>query len=154
MAPRMLFRFLPFCVLAGLSLGHGGSSGGDDDGGGCGGGGSDKPPAHADADHMRASGAACPSSGGPTAQDFGRAFLEAHCLSCHSASVTGPAREGAPDGVDFDTPEQVRQWAASIDAHSAAGPTSVNTSMPPASRSAPSMDARVKLGQWLSCGAP
>jgi hypothetical protein len=30
----------------------------------------------------------------------------------------------------------------------------VNTAMPPASRPTPSMDERVKLGQWLSCGAP
>jgi uncharacterized membrane protein len=96
----------------------------------------------------------CPPNGGPTASNFGRAFLEAYCLSCHSASVTGAAREGAPQGVDFDTPEAVRRWAESIDAHSAAGPSAVNTEMPPASRAEPSMDERVGLGLWLACGAP
>jgi cytochrome c5 len=145
MSFRPLSRLLPLWVLAGLSLGH--TEGG---GGGCGDSGhSGHPEAH-----TRPSGASCPPGEGPTAGTFGRAFLETHCLSCHSASVTGAAREGAPRGVDFDTPEAVRQWASAIDSHSAAGPSAVNTSMPPASRPAPSMDERVRLGQWLSCGAP
>jgi uncharacterized membrane protein len=148
MPPRLVSRLLPLWVLAALSLGHT-ARGGD---GGC--GGSDTASHHDEDAHGRASGATCPPEGGPTAAGFGRAFLEAHCLSCHSASVRGAAREGAPRGVDFDTPEAVRQWARAIDAHSAAGPSSVNTSMPPASRPAPSMDERVRLGQWLSCGAP
>jgi len=153
MATRPLSRFLPLLVFAGLSLGHGGGSSGGD-GGGCGGGDSGDHGHAEDPVHARASGAECPPSGGPTSADFGRAFLEAHCLSCHSASVTGRAREGAPVGMDFDTPEAVRRWAEDIDSHSAAGPASVNTAMPPASRPTPSMDERVKLGQWLSCGAP
>lgn len=145
MPARLPSRLLPLVVFAGLSLGHTeGSSGG---GGGCG---SDE---HGDA-HTLASGATCPSTGGPTAADFGHAFLRTHCLSCHSASVKGAAREGAPSGVDFDTLEDVRRQAAAIDSHSAAGPGSVNTSMPPASRPAPSMDERLKLGRWLACGAP
>ncbi|NMO22863.1 hypothetical protein HPC49_44005 [Pyxidicoccus fallax] len=152
MPSRSLSRLFPLLALAGLSLGHGGSDG-SGGGGGCGGGDSDH---HHDEDpgHTRASGAVCPSSGGPTGADFGRAFMEKHCLSCHSAAVTGAAREGAPAGMDFDTPEAVRQWAAAIDTHSAAGPGGVNTAMPPASRAAPAMDERLKLGQWLACGAP
>lgn len=151
MSARLLSRVVPLLVLAGLSLGHGGSNS-EGSGGGCGGGDSD---AHAhDEEPMSASGAVCPSEGGPTASDFGSAFLRTHCLACHSASVTGEAREGAPTGVDFDTPEAVLQWAEAIDAHSAAGPSSVNSGMPPSSRPAPSMDERVKLGQWLACGAP
>lgn len=152
MSTRPLFRVLPLFVLAALSLGHGGGSS-EGGGGGCGGGDSD---AHHDEnpEHLRTSGAVCPPEGGPTASDFGRAFLETHCLSCHSARVTGEARAGAPAGVDFDTPEAVRAWAEAIDRHSAAGPASVNTGMPPSSHPAPSMDERVKLGQWLACGAP
>lgn len=154
MATRPLFRLLPLLTAAGLSLGHTSGEGGGGGGGGCGGGGSDDHGHTEDPVHTRASGAVCPTTGAPTAADFGRAFLEAHCLSCHSASVTGAAREGAPPGVDFDTAEAVRQWADAIDTHSAAGPSAVNTAMPPASRPAPTMDERVKLGQWLSCGAP
>ncbi|WP_163991805.1 hypothetical protein [Pyxidicoccus caerfyrddinensis] len=153
MPARPLSHVLPLLVLAGLSLGHGGSNG-EGGGGGCGGGDSDSDAHHHEEEHLAASGAVCPSGGGPTASDFGQAFLQAHCLSCHSASVTGAAREGAPTDVDFDTPEAVRQWAEAIDAHSAAGPSSVNSQMPPSSRPAPSLDERVKLGQWLACGAP
>ncbi|QSQ22160.1 hypothetical protein JY651_44710 [Pyxidicoccus parkwayensis] len=152
MSPRLLSRVVPLLVLAGLSLGHGGtnSEGGS---GGCGGGGSD---AHGgDEEHPKASGAACPEEGGPTAESFGRAFLETHCLPCHSASVTGAARAGAPVGVDFDTPGAVRLWARLIDAHTAAGPDAVNSEMPPlSSLPAPSLDERLMLGQWLACGAP
>jgi uncharacterized membrane protein len=152
MALRPLFHVLPLWVLASLSLGHSGSGGGG--GGGCGGGSSDDHHSQDDSEHRRASGAVCPSSEAPTAQDFGHAFLKAHCLSCHSASATGATRRGAPAGMNFDTPEEVRQWAAAIDAHSAAGPASVNTQMPPSSHSPPSLDDRVKLGLWLACGAP
>jgi len=146
MPPRPLSRLLPLGVLAVLSLGH--TEGGG--GGGCG----DSGDSGHHQGHGRSSGAVCPPEGRPTAASFGRAFLETHCLPCHSASVTGPARQGAPPGVDFDTPEAVRLWAEAIDSHSAAGPSAVNTSMPPASRHAPSRDERVRLGQWLSCGAP
>ncbi|MFP2930673.1 hypothetical protein ACLESO_36835 [Pyxidicoccus sp. 3LG] len=147
MPTRPVVRLLPLWLLAGLSLGHGGSDGGGG-GGGC--GGSDE----ARQGHTLSTGAVCPPQGAPTAADFGQAFMETYCLSCHSASVTGEARAGAPAGVDFDTPGQVHRWAEAIDSHAAAGPSSVNTEMPPANSPAPSMDERIKLGQWLSCGAP
>jgi hypothetical protein len=150
MSPRPLSHVLPLLVLAGLSLGHGGSNG-EEGGGGCGGG----SGAHAhDGEPLERSGAKCPEEGGPTASNFGRAFLETYCLSCHSASVTGEARAGAPVGVNFDTPGAVRLWARHIDAHSAAGPAMENTEMPPASYPAPTLEERLKLGQWLACGAP
>ena len=143
-----MFRLLPLWLIAGLSLGHGGSDGEGGGGGGC--GGSDEPEAH----DTRSTGAACPPQGAPTYADFGQAFMQQYCLSCHSSSMTGEARAGAPAGVDFDTPEQVRRWAEAIDSHSAVGPGSQNTEMPPATSPTPSMDERLKLGQWLSCGAP
>ncbi|MCP3139956.1 hypothetical protein [Pyxidicoccus xibeiensis] len=153
MSRRPLLRLVPLWVLAGLSLGHGGGGGGSGGGGGC--GGSDDGRGHEEEPvHTRPSGARCPPSAGPTADSFGRDFLERYCLSCHSASVTGEARAGAPEGVDFDTPEQVREWATAIDSHSAAGPNGPNTAMPPATSPTPSMDERLLLGQWLSCGAP
>ncbi len=100
-----------------------------------------------------ATGATCPSSGAPSAQNFGTAFLETHCLSCHSKSLTGAARQGATEGVDFDTLSDVRRQAALIDTHAAAGPNATNTEMPPANRPQPTQQEREKLGQWLACGA-
>lgn len=142
MSARSPWRLLPLTALALLCLGHGG--------GGC-----EKEGSHANHSHEgRASGATCPEGGGPTAQDFGHAFLESYCLSCHSASVTGPARQGAPREVNFDTLEDVRQWAESIDMHCAAGPSASNTAMPPtSSHHQPTQEERLKLGQWLACGA-
>ena len=43
--------------------------------------------------------------GYPTWAGFGEAFFAGRCASCHAA--TAPDRFGAPDGVSFDTEEQV-----------------------------------------------
>jgi cytochrome c5 len=130
-------------LFAMLCLGHGEVEGGCGGGGGGGHGG-----------HTGPTGATCPDSGAPTAQDFGRAFMESYCLPCHSASVTGTARQGAPQDVNFDTLEDVRAFKEVIDSHAAAGPNGTHTLMPPSSRVQPSQDDRIKLGQWLACGAP
>lgn len=105
-------------------------------------------------DHGSGSGATCPTSGAPTAQDFGNAFLANYCTSCHSVSVKGSARGGAPTDVNFDTLADVRKWATEMDEHAAAGPHGVHTEMPPAPLPAPTQAEREKLGQWLACGAP
>lgn len=42
----------------------------------------------------------------------GEPFFHTWCRSCHSADA--PQRFGAPEGVDFDTEEQVRSQAAKI----------------------------------------
>ncbi|MDY7227533.1 hypothetical protein [Hyalangium rubrum] len=141
MLPRSLPRLCLFVVTATLCLGHG-------DDGGCGGGGEEEHH------HEGSSGATCPSAGAPTAQDFGSAFMERYCLSCHSASLTGRARRDAPEGMNFDTLEEVRRQAAAIDSHAAAGPNGVHSAMPPVSTPQPTRQERERLGQWLACGAP
>jgi uncharacterized membrane protein len=80
--------------------------------------------------------------------------MQNYCLSCHSASLTGDGRQGATEGVNFDTLEDVRRQTAMIDIHAAAGPHATNTEMPPAKSPQPSQQEREKLGQWLACGAP
>lgn len=133
-------RFLSLLALTALGLGCGGDNG---DTGGDG---------H---EHGHTStGATCPSTDAPTARNFGQAFLESYCLSCHSASVTGPGRGGAPTGLDFDTLEKVRAQSHDIDAHAAAGPSATNTAMPPRGLPQPTQAERQRLGQWLACGAP
>lgn len=105
-------------------------------------------------EHSGGSGATCPTTGAPTAQSFGNAFLANYCTSCHSVSVKGSARGGAPTDVNFDTLEDVRKWATDMDTHAAAGPNGTHTEMPPAPLPAPTQAEREKLGQWLACGAP
>ncbi len=90
----------------------------------------------------------CPPDGTTLTYDnFGAAFLDANCNSCHSAPVG--YRHGAPDTIRFDTLDEVHELAARIFVR-AAGP---NTSMPPGP-TPPPLDARDQLAEWLGCGAP
>jgi len=100
-----------------------------------------------------ATGAKCPGTDGPTAENFGTAFLQTYCLKCHSESVTGDARQGAPTDTNFDTLEEVRFHSMHMDEHAASGPNATNTEMPPAKQLQPTLEERQKLGQWLACGA-
>ncbi len=43
---------------------------------------------------------------------FGDGFFSTYCRSCHSAETQD--RFGAPEGIDFDTPDQVRTFTESI----------------------------------------
>jgi uncharacterized membrane protein len=147
MSMKPLSRFLSLLALSSFALGAGGC--GDNkaiDNGDTG-----------DDEHEHAStGATCPTTDAPTAQNFGEAFLDNYCRSCHSASVTGPGRGGAPTNTNFDTLEQVRTQSHDIDAHAAAGPIATNTEMPPRGLGlpTPTVAERQRLGQWLACGAP
>lgn len=139
---RSVSRLGSLTVAAYLCLGHA-------DNGGCGG------KEEEEYEHGGSpTGTLCPSASELTAQNFGTAFIQTHCVSCHSKSVTGTARAGATVGVDFDTLDEVRRQRALIDTHAAVGPNASNTEMPPASRPQPTQEEREKLGQWLACGAP
>ena len=141
MSMRPPSRFLSLLALTSVCLGAGGcgGEGHTDDG-------------HGHHDHS-STGASCPSDNAPTAQDFGQDFLQRYCLSCHSASVSGRGRGGAPTDLNYDTLEEVRRHAEAIDAHAAAGPGATNTAMPPPGLPQPTLEERQKLGQWLACGA-
>jgi uncharacterized membrane protein len=86
----------------------------------------------------------------PTYENFGRDFMTRYCVRCHSSELQGPARNGAPDGHDFDVYQGIVPVAEHIDQFAAAGPTNVNVRMPPKG-SAPTMSERKKLGQWMAC---
>jgi hypothetical protein len=89
-------------------------------------------------------GSTCPTDSTLTYTNFGQAFMQSHCLACHSAS--------GPESPKLDTLAQVRAASSDIDRSSAAGPNAVNTYMPEGG----SVDEseRRKLGEWLACGAP
>jgi uncharacterized membrane protein len=88
-------------------------------------------------------GSTCPTDSTLTYASFGQAFLQEHCLACHSAS--------GPESPKLDTLAQVRAASADIDKSAAAGPNAVNTYMPEGG-SVAEADRR-KLGEWLACGA-
>jgi cytochrome c5 len=96
----------------------------------------------------------CPSNSTLTYENFGKGFMNSYCVSCHSSSLSGSARQGAPSDHNFDSLEAIRETEAEhIDEEAAAGPSHTNTAMPP-SGPKPSLDDRKKLGEWLACGTP
>lgn len=106
-------------------------------------------------DHAsKASGAECPDAQTLDWENFGETFVTDYCTSCHSTSLTGAARNGAPTGIDYDSATAVRANAEGMDTHAAAGPDSVNQLMPPAGSPQPTLEERELLGEWLACNAP
>lgn len=97
-------------------------------------------------------GAVCPATAPPTYEGFGRAFLDAYCVRCHTRSVNGAQRRGAPDSVNFEDLGDVLSNRITMDRVAAAGPRAVNTAMPPGGP-APSTEERMRLGEWLACEA-
>jgi uncharacterized membrane protein len=97
----------------------------------------------------------CPSGGTQlTEQNFGRAFLDTYCTRCHSSTLTGAARNGAPVGFDWDRIESVREHAKQMNEEAGANADgSVNRDMP-LNDPRPSDDQRRQLSEWLACGAP
>jgi len=129
---RNQFGFWAFALLA---LAGAASCGSDDD----------------DHDEGTASGAVCPPTGSTlTYANFGQPFMAMYCNRCHSSALTGDARQGAPADHNFDTLNGILKMADHVDEEAAAGPSSVNTSMPPSDPKPPE-EERKKLGEWLAC---
>lgn len=107
-------------------------------------------------------GTTCPQGSTLTYVSFGQAFFGTYCTRCHSASVTGDARNGATIGVNFDTVDGIRPNACRIDSFAGSGPKGTNTIMPFDITSLnpvppqvfPTVGERAQLSQWLACGAP
>jgi cytochrome c5 len=93
--------------------------------------------------------------GQPTWGDFASTFFTSYCTRCHSSTLTGLARNGAPVGHDFDTYAGATQFLSHIDETAAANPmgTVTNTRMPK-DPPFPTLDDRKKLACWIAGGAP
>lgn len=101
-----------------------------------------------------ATGSTCPSSSTLSYDSFGKSFMDRYCVRCHSSTLTGSERNGAPSDHDFDTLEGLRATEPEhIDEQAAAGPDHVNTAMPPGDPR-PSEAERRELGEWVACGMP
>lgn len=77
--------------------------------------------------------------------DYGDPFFRDWCRSCHG--VASPNRYGAPEGMDFDTLEDIHAWESAIYSS-----TVVNQTMPRGGGMRE--EDRVELAAWLDCGAP
>jgi hypothetical protein len=90
----------------------------------------------------------CPPGGTTlTYESFGQSFMAAYCNRCHSAPEG--QRSGAPADFVFDTLADVRAHKDRIFARAA----DTNDSMPTYPATVPG-EQRVRLAEWLACGAP
>ncbi len=82
-----------------------------------------------------------------TYDNFGSQFMDSYCLGCHSTSVSGGARGGAPVAVNFDELTQIQTQKGRIKAR-------VNAkTMPPATANASPSQAEIDdLVEWIDCG--
>ena len=87
-------------------------------------------------------------AGGDTWANYAQGFFAGYCSRCHASTLTGAARNGAPDGYDWDVEATVRVLASQIRA--AVG---VDNFMPPAAPT-PSCDERRRIVRWIDAATP
>jgi uncharacterized membrane protein len=85
----------------------------------------------------------CSSQPALSYTSFGKAFLDRYCTGCHSAYVPLSNRNGAPEGVDFESYEKVLLWRERIEARS------LDLSMPPGG--GPAEAELLQLEEWFGC---
>ena len=90
----------------------------------------------------------CPPDSFLSYANFGAGFMSQYCTGCHSVDVPMAQRHDAPLGVDFETLDKVREHMEFIYVDAA----DFYDKMPPAG--GPKVEDRMRLGEWLACGAP
>ena len=81
-------------------------------------------------------------------ENFGEAYSANWCRGCHSAQLTGDARNGAPPGVDFNSHQDVLDRLERFAERAAAE----EPTMPPTG--GPGDEELALLRRWIECGAP
>lgn len=76
-------------------------------------------------------------------------IVERRCLECHSATPTSDLYDVAPQGVMFDTPQQIQDRAARINTQ-----VVVTEQMPLSNLTEMTDEERAILGAWYQQGAP
>jgi hypothetical protein len=91
---------------------------------------------------------ATPGDGGRDGwASYAQGFFASYCTRCHSSTLVGDARNGAPDGYNWDDQASVRAHLDLI--RSAVG---VANFMPP-SDPRPACDERRRIVAWIDAGA-
>lgn len=84
----------------------------------------------------------------PVAFETVRGIVETRCLSCHSATPTQPGFDAPPQGVTFDTPEQIVALAPRI--HTV---VYVSKTMPLSNLTGMTDQEREQIAVWFAQGA-
>lgn len=100
------------------------------------------------ADTPEAPAPATKASSAPSFEKI-HSVIQERCTVCHSATPTSPLFSTAPAGVMFDTPEQIRQQAARIQAQAVASQI-----MPLGNMTQMTAQEREMIGHWVANGAP
>ena len=90
------------------------------------------------------SGSDCPE----TVPTYSELTIWPLCTVCHSSSLSGSARQGAPSNVNFDTYAAAARAASEAVAEVSAG------RMPPPGETQPTSDQTRALEEWAQCGTP
>jgi uncharacterized membrane protein len=75
-------------------------------------------------------------------------IIEKHCIQCHSATPTNKDFPEAPKGVMFDTPDEIKLYAAKIKQQAV-----LSNIMPLGNLTGITNGERQKLGAWIDAGA-
>jgi uncharacterized membrane protein len=84
----------------------------------------------------------------PVSYAEARAVVDRRCVECHSERNTNRAFPIAPQGVMFDTAQQMKQYAERIETR-----VVVERTMPIVNMSGMTEDERRVLGRWVKTGA-
>ena len=76
------------------------------------------------------------------------AIIQKHCVGCHAEKPTDAVFKIAPNGVKYDTPQQISAMAAKIKQRAVE-----TTSMPFANKTNMTKEERDLLGRWIDQGA-
>ena len=76
-----------------------------------------------------------------------RSIINARCLPCHSAYPTDDTFRVAPNGVMFDTPQEIENRVSRIGERAA-----VQRTMPPGNKTEMTDEERDVLGRWIAAG--
>jgi uncharacterized membrane protein len=92
--------------------------------------------------------------GGDTYPTYARGFFAMWCLRCHSSTLTTPAaRNGAPEGLNWDVEASVRANLTRI--RTQVGVLNTMPLLDPrVNDPLPSCDERRRLVRWIDAGAP
>jgi uncharacterized membrane protein len=72
-----------------------------------------------------------------------------HCTGCHSANPTDETQKTAPNGVMFETPDQIKRMTDKILVR-----VVQTRSMPQGNKTGMTEEERILIGQWIGQGAP
>ena len=86
-------------------------------------------------------------AGGDTWSSYAMGFFAGYCTRCHSTANTGSARNGAPDGYNWDDQASVNAHLAEI--RDAVGVSNFMPLNPPN----PACSERKRIVRWIDSGA-